>query len=70
LSGRVLEVSSIFKWYGDDFSMGWRSFSSLAGFLAGYAEALGLTEKEVQALSAGEIKIEFLDYDWRLNSIR
>jgi len=70
LSGRVLEVSSIFKWYGDDFSKGWRSFSSLAGFFSGYAEALGLTEKEVQAVAAGEIKIEFLDYDWRLNSIR
>ncbi|MBU1566465.1 MAG: DUF547 domain-containing protein [Proteobacteria bacterium] len=70
LDGRVLEVSSIFKWYGDDFTKGWRSYSSLAGFLGGYAEALGLTEQEVQALAAGEIKIEFLDYDWRLNSIR
>ncbi len=70
LNGRVLEVSSIFKWYGDDFAKGWRSFSSLAGFLAGNAEALGLTGQEVQKLATGEIKIEFLDYDWRLNSIR
>ncbi len=70
LNGRVLEVSSIFKWYGDDFSKGWRSFSSLTGFFGGNAQALGLTEKEVQALATGEIKIEFLDYDWRLNGIR
>ncbi len=70
LTGRVLEVSSIFTWYGDDFAKGWRSFSSLAGFFAGYAEALGLTGQESRALAAGEIKVLFLDYDWRLNGVR
>lgn len=70
LQGSVLLVSAIFKWYGDDFSRGWRSFSSLPAFLAGYAESLGLTEKEVRGLVSGEITIDFLDYDWRLNDIR
>ena len=70
LNGRVMEVSSIFKWYRDDFSKGWRSTSSLPVFLASHAEALDLHDKEAQALISGEIKIEFLDYDWRLNGIR
>jgi hypothetical protein len=70
LSGRVLEVSSIFKWYGDDFSKGWLSYHSLVAFFSGYAGALGLTEKDVLALAAGEIKIAFLDYDWRLNNVK
>ncbi len=70
LNGRVLEVSSIFKWYREDFAMGWHSFLSLADFFAGYAQALDLTAEDVRALVSEEIKIEFLDYDWRLNSIR
>lgn len=70
LNGRVLEVSSIFKWYREDFAMGWRSFSSLTDFFAGYAQALDLTAADVRALVCGEIKIEFLDYDWRLNGVR
>jgi hypothetical protein len=70
VKGRVLEISPIFKWYRDDFSTGWRSApASLAGFLIGYAEALDLKDKDVHALISGEIKIEFLDYDWRLNGI-
>ncbi|MFH0782235.1 MAG: DUF547 domain-containing protein [Pseudomonadota bacterium] len=70
LNGKVLEVSSIFKWYREDFSQGWHSFSSLADFFAGNASALDLTTEDVRALVSGEMKIEFLDYDWRLNSIR
>ena len=70
VNGRSLEISPIFKWYRDDFSKGWRSLpASLAGFLAGYAEALDLNDQEVHALIAGEIRIEFLDYDWRLNGL-
>lgn len=70
LNGSVLELSSIFKWYGDDFANGWKSFTTLSSFLAGYAESLGLSQEDVRALTAGEIKIEFLDYDWRLNDVR
>lgn len=70
LNRRILEVSTIFKWYPDDFAKGWRSYSTLADFFAGYAEALDLTQEDVRALNAGEIKIEFLDYDWRLNNIK
>ncbi|MDK9705733.1 MAG: DUF547 domain-containing protein [Desulforhopalus sp.] len=69
LNGKVLEVSSLFKWYRDDFAGG-RPSPSLAAFLAGYAQALGLSGKKGEALAAGEIPIEFLEYDWRLNDIR
>ena len=35
-----LKVSSIFKWYRNDFEKGWRGKHSLAQFLAGYADSL------------------------------
>lgn len=69
LEGQVLKVSSIFKWYREDFEKGWRSTESLEQFLADHAEDLGLTEEETRQVLTGKIKIEFLDYDWKLNSI-
>lgn len=69
LNGQQLEVSSIFKWYREDFEKGWRSVSSLEQFFADHAKELGLTEREAQQVLAGTIKIKFLDYDWKLNSI-
>ena len=65
-----LEVSSLFDWYGDDFTRGWRGADSLGEFLALYSEALGLTAAQRQALAAGSLRIDFLDYDWRLNAYR
>lgn len=62
-SGR-LQVSSVFKWYGEDFDRA----GGLRAFLAARGEALGLTEAQRQALRAGSFKIVYLDYDWRLNA--
>ncbi|MBV1959344.1 MAG: DUF547 domain-containing protein, partial [Pseudomonadales bacterium] len=62
-----LEVSAIFKWYREDFEKGWLGFHSLEGFFAAYDVDLGLTEQHTAVLKAGNIDIEFLDYDWRLN---
>lgn len=62
-----LEVSSIFKWYREDFEKGWLGFHSLEGFFVAYGADLGLTEQHTTALKAGNIDIKFLDYDWRLN---
>lgn len=67
LRGNTLEVSSIFKWYREDFEKGWGGFFSLPGFLAHYASALGLTDAQAAALVRGGIDIDYLDYDWRLN---
>lgn len=69
LEGDVLQVSSIFKWYREDFEKGWRGATSLGGFLGLYRQPLGLDERTAKRLASGDIDIEFLDYDWRLNRI-
>ena len=58
-----LGISAIFDWYGDDFS----AAGGVHGFLARYAEALGLTAAEAARLRSDEADIDFLDYDWSLN---
>lgn len=67
LEGDTLMVSSIFKWYREDFEQGWHGATSLGGFLALYHQPLGLDERTAILLASGKIDIEFLDYDWRLN---
>lgn len=66
--GKTLKLSSIFKWYRQDFEKGWRGANSLGQFLAIYRQSLGLDADARERLKAGEIAIEFLDYDWRLNA--
>jgi hypothetical protein len=63
-----LEISSIFKWYGDDFRKGWRGKGSLEAFLAGYSDALSLSEAQRKALLEDKLDVAYLDYDWRLNT--
>lgn len=69
LASEVLKVSSIFKWYRSDFEKGWRGANTLAQFLALYREALALNADVASGLAAGQLDIEFLDYDWRLNGV-
>lgn len=64
-----LEVSSIFKWYGDDFAKGWRGADSLGAFLARYASAMQLDTATTKALQQQRLKIDYLDYDWSLNDL-
>lgn len=66
----TLHLSRIFDWYGEDFDLPFRGARSMAGFLALYREPLGMDEGAVAELAAGEIDIEFLDYDWSLNRKR
>lgn len=65
-----LSVSSIFKWYREDFQRGWNGVSSLDEFFARYADALGLAQSQRDALNEGEMEYRFLDYDWSLNDVR
>jgi len=63
--GKVIRLSRVFEWYGKDFTD--RQFNphadSLGAFIARY-----LKNRDVaRALAAGEWKIEFGEYDWRLN---
>ena len=64
----VLRISSIFKWYRNDFEKGWRSANNLGQFLALYRQSLGLDVDTANRLVTGDIAIVFLDYDWRLNA--
>jgi len=69
LDGDMLKVSSIFKWYREDFEKGGRGANSLGRFFSIYRQPLGLDTETTNRLSAGEITIDFLDYDWQLNAI-
>ena len=62
-----LEVSKIFDWYGEDFRLGHRGITSLAAFCARYAEQLADTPADRERIRNQSAKIEFLDYDWKLN---
>ncbi|MBU2870093.1 DUF547 domain-containing protein [Colwellia sp. E2M01] len=66
--GDNLNVSSIFKWYGDDFTKGFNNANSLEAFFLLYGQALNLTLAQKQALNSGDMDINFLDYNWDLNS--
>lgn len=65
-----LEVSKIFDWYKEDFTSGYRGFDSLAGVFAKYAELLADTPEGQQRIRAGNPRITYLDYDWKLNDYR
>ena len=63
----TLELSMIFKWYGGDFERGFLNAKSVAEFIANYAGSLALAPEELTKLKAGEIDIEYTDYNWALN---
>lgn len=63
----TLKVSSIFKWYREDFERGWHGIRTLGQFLALYRQPLGLNAETANGLASGKVGIDFLDYDWRLN---
>ena len=62
----VLELSSIFDWYGDDFS----GQGGPRGFVARRADALGADAAQASDVRNGPVKLRFLDYDWALNGRR
>ena len=66
----TLEVSSIYDWYEVDFTQGWRGYDSLDDFFRTHADWIADDTKSVQALREGELQVEFLDYDWNLNSLK
>lgn len=70
LKGATLEISSIFKWYGQDFETKWPGSNPLEGFLLRYSSALNLSKADQLRLKGGGLPLRFLTYDWRLNSLR
>ena len=69
LENGVLMVSPIFKWYREDFEKEWKGVDSLTDFFAAYAMVLEPSSPDLLNLHNGEMEIEFLDYDWRLNAL-
>lgn len=68
LDDETLFVSSIFKWYREDFQSGWQGINSLREFLLSYSRQLELPARYTDLPSMEQLDIEFLDYDWDLNS--
>lgn len=58
-STRTLYLSSIFKWFGEDFD---RAAGSVTAFVSRYAG-----QPVQSALREGRLRVEYLDYDWSLN---
>lgn len=68
LANGKLELSSIFKWYREDFERGWGGYKSLFQFLGDYSSALNLSAADKDKLQGKSLPLSFLDYDWKLNS--
>ena len=66
----AMELSAIFKWYGDDFIQGFRGSHSLSAFVLLYREALNLTPAQQAGFKSEDMATNFLNYDWALNAAR
>jgi len=60
LEGNTLWVSSIFKWFAEDFN------KDVVGFYLKYAQ--GDLKQKLEA-SRGRIEVKYMDYDWSLNGV-
>jgi hypothetical protein len=67
--GGKLEVSSIFKWFREDFERGHQGFARLEDVFAKYAVQLTDDAAAQARLRERSVPIEFLDYDWSLNAL-
>jgi hypothetical protein len=67
VAGGKVEVSSIFKWFREDFEKGHRGFGKLEDVFAFYADLLTEDATGRDKLRSKAVAISFLDYDWSLN---
>ena len=68
IKGNAIYLSSIFKWYGEDFEAGFRDTKSIQSFIGLYADALKLDDQQSVTLKKQGFNVKFLDYDWKLNA--
>ncbi len=64
-----LQVSSIFKWFKEDFEKGHKGFNKVEDVFAKYAEQLSSDSTAVAEIKAKTASISHLDYDWSLNDL-
>jgi hypothetical protein len=65
--GGKLQVSSIFKWFKEDFEKGYKGFSKVEDVFAKYADNLSNDSAIQGQIRAKTVSISYLDYDWSLN---
>ncbi len=69
VQGGKLEVSSIFKWFREDFEKGHRGFAKVEDVFAKYAALLTDDAADQARLKSKSLSVNFLDYDWSLNVV-
>jgi Protein of unknown function, DUF547 len=69
VAGGKVEVSSIFKWFQEDFEKGHKGFAKVEDVFAKYATQLTDKPEEQAALKARTMPVDHLDYDWSLNVV-
>jgi hypothetical protein len=67
---KVVELSSIFDWYGKDFEKGHKGFSGVQDVIAKYADQLADSPADRQELRTRQVPVRFLEYDWSLNDVK
>lgn len=69
ISDNVVKLSSIFKWYDEDFEKGQQGFNSLKDLIKVYQTDIADDPQQLTWLQKQDFRIRYLDYDWRLNDI-
>ena len=66
-AAKVLNLSSVFKWFGDDFvpQYGKNTESALRSFISQH-----IAEEDQALATNSEYSIKYLSYDWGLNDIK
>ena len=70
VKAKTVELSRIFDWYGSDFDLGHKGFSSVNDVVSKYADQLADAPDDRAQLRSGKVPIRFLEYDWSLNDVR
>jgi hypothetical protein len=66
---QVVKLSSVFKWYKEDFEKGDRGFRQLYDVIRQYKGNIADNAQQVKLLGSKTYAIEFLEYDWSLNDL-
>lgn len=64
-----LQVSMIFKWFGEDFEKGHQGYSRVEDLMARYAVQLADNAADQDKIKAKTVPLSYLDYDWSLNDL-
>ena len=69
LNNKRIYLSSIFKWYGEDFEKGQQGFNKLEDLIKLYQNDMADNPEQLEWLQQQKFSIRYLDYDWRLNDV-